>query len=131
MNILVTGANGQPVIDGLRKNDVTAYSGERNFEGGLWQVGTPTCAGDLASIIYKVIEENQLYKEGDLFGDRGMRPWSRFVKDIYELSSNIFDIQACRNGKFPSKVKRFPFFVLDNTRRKSLFGITVFLLKGS
>ncbi|CAG9892664.1 hypothetical protein BOVA604_1536 [Bacteroides ovatus] len=35
MNILVTGANGQPVIDGLRKNDVTAYSGERNFEGGL------------------------------------------------------------------------------------------------
>ncbi|CAG9892661.1 dTDP-4-dehydrorhamnose reductase [Bacteroides ovatus] len=78
-----------------------------------------------------MIEENQLYKEGDLFGDRGMRSWSRFVKDIYELSSNIFDIQACRNGKFPSKVKRFPFFVLDNTRRKSLFGITVFLLKGS
>lgn len=28
------------------------------------QVGTPTYAGDLASVIYQVIEENQLYKEG-------------------------------------------------------------------
>ena len=68
------------------------------------QVGTPTYAGDLASVIYQVIEENQLYKEG-----------------IYHFS----DEGVCSWYEFPSKVKRPHFSVLDKTKVKSTFGITV------
>ena len=90
------------------------------------QVGTPTYAGDLASVIYQVIEENQLYKEGIYhFSDEGVCSWYDFAKEICDLSGNVCDIQPCHSDEFPSKVKRPHFSVLDKTKVKSTFGITV------
>ncbi len=71
------------------------------------QVGTPTYAGDLASVIYQVIEENQLYKEGIYhFSNEGVCSWYDFAKEICDLSGNVCDIQPCHSDEFPSKVKR-------------------------
>lgn len=90
------------------------------------QVGTPTYAGDLASVIYQVIEENQLYKEGIYhFSNEGVCAWYDFAKEICDLSGNVCDIQPCHSDEFPSKVKRPHFSVLDKTKVKSTFGITV------
>ena len=90
------------------------------------QVGTPTYAGDLASVIYQVIEENQLYKEGIYhFSNEGVCSWYDFAKEICDLSGNVCDIQPCHSDEFPSKVKRPHFSVLDKTKVKSTFGITV------
>lgn len=90
------------------------------------QVGTPTYAGDLASVIYQVIEENQLYKEGIYhFSNEGVCSWYDFAKEICELSGNNCDIQPCHSDEFPSKVKRPHFSVLDKTKVKSTLGITV------
>ena len=85
------------------------------------QVGTPTYAGDLASVIYQVIEENQLYKEGIYhFSNEGVCSWYDFAKEICDLSGNVCDIQPCHSDEFPSKVKRPHFSVLDKTKVKAV-----------
>ncbi|MCQ2206745.1 MAG: dTDP-4-dehydrorhamnose reductase [Paludibacteraceae bacterium] len=90
------------------------------------QVGTPTYAGDLAAVIYKVIEENMLDKQGIYhFSNEGAISWYDFAQEICELSGNTCDIQPCHSDEFPSKVKRPHFSVLDKTKVKETFGITV------
>ncbi len=90
------------------------------------QVGTPTYAGDLADIIYTVIETNQLDKQGIYhFSNEGVCSWYDFAKDICELSGNTCDIQPCHSDEFPSKVRRPHFSVLDKTKLKETFGVKV------
>ena len=90
------------------------------------QVGTPTYAGDLAALIYKVIEENMLDKQGIYhFSNEGAISWYDFAQEICELSGNTCDIQPCHSDEFPSKVKRPHFSVLDKTKVKNTFGIKV------
>lgn len=90
------------------------------------QVGTPTYAGDLAAVIYKVITENRLDKQGIYhFSNEGVCSWYDFAKEICELSGNTCDIQPCHSDEFPSKVKRPHFSVLDKTKVKSTFDVKV------
>lgn len=90
------------------------------------QVGTPTYANDLAQIIYKVIEENLLERQGIYhFSNEGVCSWYDFAKEICELSGNQCDIQPCHSDEFPSKVKRPHFSVLDKTKVKNTFHIII------
>ena len=90
------------------------------------QVGTPTYAGDLAALIYKIIEDNLLNRQGIYhYSNEGVCSWYDFAKEICALSGNCCDIQPCHSDEFPSKVKRPHFSVLDKTKVKKTFGITV------
>ena len=90
------------------------------------QVGTPTYAGDLAALIYKIIEVNLLNRQGIYhYSNEGVCSWYDFAKEICALSGNSCDIQPCHSDEFPSKVKRPHFSVLDKTKVKKTFGITV------
>lgn len=90
------------------------------------QVGTPTYAGDLAAIIYKVIEDNMLDKQGIYhFSNEGVCSWYDFAKEICELSGNSCDIQPCHSDEFPSRVIRPHFSVLDKSKVKETFGIQI------
>lgn len=91
------------------------------------QVGTPTYAGDLADIIFKIVEE-QLYKEHPgiyHFSNEGVCSWFDFTIKIRDLSGNECDVQPCHSDEFPAKVKRPHFSVLDKTKLKSTFGVRV------
>lgn len=91
------------------------------------QVGTPTYAGDLASVIYQVIEENQLYKEGIYhFSDEGVCSWYDFTVAIHRIA----DITTCKvsplhTDEYPAKAPRPHYSVLDKTKIKKTFGIEV------
>ena len=90
------------------------------------QVGTPTYAGDLAALIYRIIENNQFDKQGIYhYSNEGVCSWYDFAKEICALSGNVCDIQPCHSDEFPSKVQRPHFSVLDKTKVKETFGITV------
>ncbi len=90
------------------------------------QVGTPTYAGDLANVIYKIIEEDMLDKQGIYhFSNEGVISWYDFAKQICELSGNQCDIQPCHSDEFPSKVKRPYFSVLDKTKIKETFHLRI------
>lgn len=90
------------------------------------QVGTPTYAADLASLIYKIIEEDIYHKQGTYhFSNEGVCSWYDFAKKICGLSENICDIQPCHSDEFPSKVRRPSFSVLDKTKVKETFNIKI------
>ena len=92
------------------------------------QVGTPTYAYDLAAAILDIIE-NRKY-EGNIgvyhYSNEGVCSWFDFTKIIAEIVGNTeCDIQPCHSVEFPSPVKRPAYSVLDKTKVKETFGITI------
>lgn len=92
------------------------------------QVGTPTYAYDLATVIFDIVE-NRKYEGNDgiyHFSNEGVCSWFDFTKMIAEYAGNCkCDIQPCHSNEFPSKVIRPSFSVLDKTKIKETFGITI------
>lgn len=90
------------------------------------QVGTPTYAADLASLIVKVINDNMLDRTGIYhFSNEGAVSWYDFAKAICSIKGNVCDIQPCHTEDFPSKVRRPHYSVLDKTKVKETFGISI------
>lgn len=88
------------------------------------QVGTPTYAYDLATAIVAVLKNpvEGIYH----YSNEGVCSWFDFTKMIAEIASNTkCDIQPCHSDEFPSPVKRPSYSVLDKTKIKETFGITV------
>lgn len=91
------------------------------------QVGTPTYAGDLAHLIFTIIEKRQ-YKERQgiyHFSNEGVCSWYDFAKEISSIAGTTCDIRPCHSDEFPSKVKRPTFSVLDKTKVKKNFECTI------
>ena len=91
------------------------------------QIGTPTYALDLATIIFNIIERRMFQgNEGVYhFSNEGVTSWYDFAKEICELSGNTCDIQPCHSDEYPSKVKRPSYSVLDKTKIKRTFNISI------
>lgn len=90
------------------------------------QVGTPTCAADLAALIYKVITERMLDRQGVYhFSNEGVCSWYDFVVEIRDICRNTCDIRPCHSDEFPSKVKRPHYSVLDKTKVRNMFELPI------
>lgn len=91
------------------------------------QVGTPTYAGDLADLIYKIISERLFNQHEGIyhFSNEGVISWYDFAQEICSLSGNSCDIQPCHSNEFPSKVKRPSYSVLDKTKVKRDFDVRI------
>ena len=90
------------------------------------QVGTPTCAADLAALIYKVITERMLDRQGVYhFSNEGVCSWYDFALEIRDLCGNTCDIRPCHSEEFLSRVRRPSYSVLDKTKVKNVFGINI------
>ena len=92
------------------------------------QTGTPTYALDLAETIYDIVE-NRKYEGNDgvyHFSNEGVCSWFDFTKMIAEYAGNTAcEIKPCHSDEFPSKVKRPSYSVLDKTKIKNTFGISI------
>lgn len=92
------------------------------------QTGTPTYALDLAEAIYDIVE-NRKYEGNDgvyHFSNEGVCSWFDFTKMIAEYAGNTeCDIRPCHSDEFPSKVKRPAYSVLDKTKIKETFGLSI------
>lgn len=98
------------------------------------QAGTPTYAYDLALIIKAVLADyaaenpqSGYSKTGVYhFSNEGVCSWYDFTKKIAELAGNTgCDIQPCHSDEFPSPVTRPAYSVLDKTKIKQVFGVSV------
>ena len=88
------------------------------------QVGTPTYVYDLAEAIVRIIERpvEGIYH----YSNEGVCSWFDFTKMIAEYSGQTqCNIQPCHSDEFPSPVKRPAFSVLDKTKIKETFGVSV------
>ncbi len=97
------------------------------------QVGTPTYAYDLAEAIKLIIEKvtqvpEILNSQFSIFNysNEGVCSWYDFTKTIAQYSGHMdCNIQPCHSDEFPSPVKRPAFSVLDKTKIKQTFGLTI------
>lgn len=88
------------------------------------QTGTPTYAYDLATAIVAALKNpvEGIYH----YSNEGVCSWFDFTKMIAEYAGNTgCDIQPCHSFEFPSPVKRPAYSVLDKTKVKYTFGISV------
>ena len=99
------------------------------------QAGTPTYAYDLAIAVKAVIDDYTAehpqagkYSKAGIyhFSNEGVCSWYDFTKKIAELAGNTScDIQPCHSDEFPSPVIRPAYSVLDKTKIKQTFGISI------
>ncbi len=92
------------------------------------QVGTPTYAQDLADTIFEIIESGKINGNEGIYhySNEGVCSWYDFTKMIADIAGNNgCNIQPCHSDEFPSPVTRPSYSVLDKTKVKDTFGITV------
>ena len=89
------------------------------------QVGTPTYAADLARFILRLIGEGKDVSGIYNFTDEGVCSWYDFACAVRDLSGNSCEIRPCHTGEYPSKCSRPHYSVLDKTKVKTDFGISL------
>jgi dTDP-4-dehydrorhamnose reductase len=94
------------------------------------QLGTPTYAADLAKAIFEVIvfsEKTQTFASGIYhFSNEGVTSWFGFTEKIFQLA----EIKNCTvhpipTSQYPTKATRPMYSVLDKTKIKETFHITI------
>ena len=98
------------------------------------QTGTPTYALDLAKAIETILGD---YREQSCpaeyskigiyhYSNEGVCSWFDFTKMIAEYNgSTECEVLPCHSEEFPSPVKRPAYSVLDKTKIKAVFGVSV------
>ena len=90
------------------------------------QVGTPTCARDLARAIVTVITADAWHPGIYHFSNEGVISWYDFTLAIHRLAGiTTCDVQPCHSDEFPAKAHRPAYSVLDKTKFKTTFGVQV------
>ena len=90
------------------------------------QVGSPTCARDLARAIVTVITAEEWHGGIYHFSNEGVISWYDFTLAIHRLAGiTSCDVQPCHSDEFPAKAHRPNYSVLDKTKFKNTFGVTV------
>jgi dTDP-4-dehydrorhamnose reductase len=96
------------------------------------QTGTPTYAGDLAGLIFDVVEQGRMVGNEGIyhFTDEGVCTWYDFAVKIAGLAGTLAPeggcvISPCTSEEFPSKVTRPTYSVLDKSLVLSRFGYKI------
>ena len=92
------------------------------------QTGTPTYALDLASAIFDIIENRKAEDREGIYhySNEGVCTWYEFARTIAEYAGNDeCEISPCTSEEYPSPVRRPSYSVLDKTRIKKAFGMSV------
>jgi len=90
------------------------------------QVGTPTCAHDLAGAVLTVITAPQWHPGTYHYSNEGAVSWFDFTHAIHRLAGiTTCDVQPCRSSEYPSASPRPSYSVLDKSLFKRTFGVTI------
>ena len=92
------------------------------------QTGTPTYAYDLAKAIVEIVESKKYEGNEGIYhySNEGVCSWYDFTKMIAEMAGHTeCDIQPCHSSEFSSKVVRPSYSVLDKSKIKAVFGLTI------
>lgn len=92
------------------------------------QAGTPTYAYDLALTIFDIVENRKYVGHSGIYhySNEGVCSWYDFAKMTAALAGHTdCDILPCHSSEFPSPVTRPAYSVLDKTKIKETFGISV------
>jgi dTDP-4-dehydrorhamnose reductase len=82
------------------------------------QIGGPTYAGDLAKVIFRLIEVAPIEEKVGIyhFANEGVCSWYDFAKAIMEFGGKKCDVNPIFTSEYPSKARR-PSFSVFNLRK--------------
>lgn len=89
------------------------------------QVGTPTYAGDLADAIAVIVNSPAPAEGVYHYSNEGVCSWYDFAVAIGALAGSSCKVSPCHSCEFPSKVTRPAFSVLDKTKIRNAFGLSI------
>src|ERR1035437_633726 len=92
------------------------------------QYGCPTYAADLAATIMTIVEkENGEHSQTGIFNycNAGIVTWHEFAKAIKKFIKSKCSINPIPTSAYPLPAKRPQYSVLDTTKIKKTFGITI------
>lgn len=90
------------------------------------QVGTPTAAADLAAAIFAIITADE-WKPGIYhFSNEGAISWYDFTKAIHRIAGiSGCTVSPIKSKDYPTRALRPFYSVLDKTKIKAAYGITI------
>jgi dTDP-4-dehydrorhamnose reductase len=96
------------------------------------QTGTPTFAHDLAGAIMTMLEQvdsgavpSVLLRGIYHYSNEGTTSWCDFAKAIFELKGLPTEVVPIATNDFPTPAKRPPYSVLDKSKIKSAFHLSI------
>ncbi|WET70818.1 dTDP-4-dehydrorhamnose reductase [Sphingobacterium sp.] len=89
------------------------------------QVGSPTYAYDLAQVILNIVHSDRWVKGVYHFSNEGEISWYDFAVAIKELKNLNCNIKPITTAEYPTAAKRPNYSLLDKTKIKQTFGVTV------
>lgn len=90
------------------------------------QIGTPTYALDLAKAIYAILTARQWIPGIFHFSDEGACSWYDFTKAIHRIAGiTSCQVSPILTDDYPTAAARPPYSVLDKTKIKRTYGITI------
>lgn len=89
------------------------------------QVGTPTYAVDLAGAILDIIASGKQAYGIYHYSNEGVTSWYDFAMGVFEISETQVKVNPIPTSQYPTRAVRPKFSVMDKTKIKSTFGITI------
>jgi len=94
------------------------------------QIGTPTYAADLASVLLKIIDISSKDEKAFISGiyhysNEGVASWYDFAKAIFEIAGIKCKVNPIATEDYPSPVPRPPYSVLNKSKIKINFDIQI------
>ena len=96
------------------------------------QIGTPTYAADLAEVILRIVDRIIADKRNRTrylgiynFSNEGTASWYDFAQAIFSLSKIDCELIPIRTEEYPTPARRPYFSVLDKTKIRSTFNLSI------
>jgi dTDP-4-dehydrorhamnose reductase len=89
------------------------------------QVGTPTYGVDLAGALLDIIASEKNAYGIYHYSNEGAISWYDFAQAIFELANIEVSVKPLKTSEYPTKATRPAFSVMDKSKIKNTFGISV------
>lgn len=90
------------------------------------QIGSPTCAADLAQAILAILQAETFVPGIYHFSNEGACSWYDFTVAIHRLAGiTTCRVKPIRSDEYPSRAHRPFYSVLDKSRIKQTYGLTI------
>jgi dTDP-4-dehydrorhamnose reductase len=93
------------------------------------QIGTPTNAVDLAEVLLSIIQSPITHHPSSFgiynFSSEGQCSWYDFANEIFQQKGISIDLKPIPTSAYPTPAKRPVFSVLDKSKIKTTFSITI------
>ena len=90
------------------------------------QIGSPTCAADLAQAILTILQAETFVPGIYHFSNEGACSWYDFTVAIHRLAGiTTCRVKPIRSDEYPSRAHRPFYSVLDKSRIKQTYGLTI------